>query len=248
MRKFNVVERVALGLALAGMVVPTAGFAATPVAPVAQQQAVTISDVQVNQGALTGTLLNSAGQPVDGAIVTLWQGQTQVGATTTNRDGAYSLPVRSGAHYVVAANGAESVVRTWESTVAPPAARSAVTLVQKAGTLRSQDCCADACAPTCGGGCGGGGLGGGVLLGAAGIGVGAILGGIALSKANDAEDDADAAADKAAANMVALQENRDRLNDIQSAIEDADDLDDLQDQLGDLDPLPPLMPPASPAQ
>lgn len=249
MRKHSLVERVALGLACAGLFVPSAGFAGTPVAPqVAQQQSqtVVVTDVAVSGSALKGMLISAAGQPVDGALVSVFQGDQRVATTSTGRDGSYSLPVRGGEHYVVVANGAQQVVRTWNAQVAPPAALGQVTLVQATGTVRAQDACYDACAPVCGGGgCGGFG-GGGVILGGAGLATAAILGGIAISKANDAEDDADAAAAKANANMmrldeqeIAINQTRARVNEIQDVLgdDDIDDFDELRDELGDLDDL-----------
>ena len=260
MRKFNIVERVALGLALTGMIVPTAGFAAEPVAPTQQTaQVVSVTDVQVAGGVLSGVLLNSAGQPVDGAVVALWQGQTKVSSTTTARDGSYKLPVRSGAHYVVAANGSETVVRTWDAAIAPPAAQTALTMVQRTGTLRSQDCCEDACAPACGGGGCGGGMGGGALLGLAGIATGAIVGGIALSKANDNEDDIDALQDQVDVGEQAIRDlesnlnlTRSQLEQVRSAIANTDFDDDdsiaaLQQTLNDIGVIGPLPPVLSPS-
>ena len=260
MRKHSLTERIVLGLAMAGLLVPSAGFAGTPVAPIAAgtvssaaAHTATVTDVAVAGSKLSGVLLSSAGQPIDGAIVNVFQGETCVGTTTTARDGRYSLPVSGGQHYVVVANGAQQIVRTWDATIAPPAARESVTLVQAVGTVRAQDDCYDTCVPGAGG-CGGGFGGGGVILGAAGIATGAILGGIAISRANDAEDEADAAQAKANANMMrldqqeaAINETRGRINDIQDAVEDADDLDDLQDTLGELDDLEDIGDVASPA-
>lgn len=252
MRKQSLVQRAALSLAALGMCVPSAGFAGTPVAPSvatasapAAASTAVVTDIAVSGSTLTGTLLSSAGQPVDGALVSVFQGDERVATTTTGRDGTYSLAVSGGQHYVVVANGAQQIVRVWDATIAPPAARQDVVLVQSAGAVRGQDACYDACAPAAGCGIGGGGFGGGgVILGAAGLVTGAVLGGIAISKANDAEDEADAAADKATANMMRLNDQEDainstraRVNEIQDAIDDADDFDDLQDTLGDLDDL-----------
>lgn len=253
------IRKFVCGVAAAGLLVPSAGFAAPIVpatVPTTQAQAA-VTDVAVRDGQIVGRVLDAAGQPIVGQTISLSRGGERIGQTVTGPTGRYALAAESGQHYLIAAGTETTVLRTWDAQIAPPAARTDLTLVTSAQSVRGQGCtgcdvgCGECCPQAGGCGAGGGVLGGkaGIVLGGAGLAAAVVVGAIALGDADDAEDSAGDALDKSDANMMqveaqrqAINETRTRVNTIQDTLqdEDIDDFDDLRDALGDLDDLEPI--------
>jgi len=88
-------------------------------------------------GELAGTVVSTAGKPVDGALVTLKKQGKSVVQTTTNERGAFALAsVKSGV-YELQAGPATKLVRVWSADAAPPAAANQAKLVV-GPTVRAQ--------------------------------------------------------------------------------------------------------------
>lgn len=125
------------GLACMGMVMPVEVMAAAPTVPQKSAQKVQIADVALNQGKLSGRVVNSQGETLDGSVVKVSLGSKVVGSTVTNADGEFEISNLKGGLYQVAAGGSQSVVRLWDAKTAPPAAKEGVLIVNGA-TARAQ--------------------------------------------------------------------------------------------------------------
>jgi hypothetical protein len=97
-----------------------------------------ISDVALGAGgSLHGQVVDTAGQPVSGTEVQAITGGQSVGKTTTDQEGKFHLTgLRGGLYQVSVADNRGVVVRAWSDGTAPPAARSAVLMVQGDTTVR----------------------------------------------------------------------------------------------------------------
>ena len=208
----KLIERCILTLGVAGMVLPQQAFAAQPV--VAQQAASV--DVKLNNGALAGRVISSAGQPA-ATTVAVFQGSKLVSKTTSAADGSYRVAGLKAGTYTVATPAGAGQVRAWDG-IAPPTAVETLALVD-GSAVRAQ--CDSAC-DGAGCGVGGGGCGGGntlCLIAAAGGVTAAVLAGLAYSEAQDNSDDiSDLRRDVEQNNM----DLNDRLDDL-----DGDDDDDM---------------------
>ena len=101
-------------------------------APRTTQQVRQGTDVVLVKGALHGKLLNSNGQPVEGAMVTASKNGKVVAKTVTKKDGSYTLTgLASGTHTVTLADG-QFPVRFWTKDSAPAAAKTQLTVAQTA--------------------------------------------------------------------------------------------------------------------
>lgn len=138
------------------------------------------TDVALVDGKLTGKLLTANGQPIDGAVITVLKDGKEVGKAVTTSDGSYSIgDLKTGAHTIQTANGQQQV-RLWAKDVAPPSAKSQLTISQTA--IRGQGFGEGAMGggESFGGGGGGGGFGGGGFGGGGfgGGGLGGMGGGL----------------------------------------------------------------------
>ena len=96
-----------------------------------------VTDVRISGGVLSGTLRDSSGQPVDGAVVILGQRGVEIARTTTDRSGRYVINELQAGQYVVVSGNVGRVVRLWETAIAPPAAQPGASLTQpQAGVTR----------------------------------------------------------------------------------------------------------------
>ncbi|MCA9185551.1 MAG: hypothetical protein R3E01_23725 [Pirellulaceae bacterium] len=152
------ISRLVMAVAVAGMILPhTAASAATPDAVV---------DVALQAGGtLQGRLVTPEGQVLGHKQVAVtYAGQT-VATTETGEDGSFVFHgLRGGAH-VLNTNGAVATCRFWSNGTAPPAAHSAVLMVDTTSTVRAQGPCT-----SCGaiGGCSCSSVGGCTSCGGAG--------------------------------------------------------------------------------
>ena len=89
-------------------------------------------------GRAHGWLLDSQGQAVEGAIVILRQGRSDVLKTMTDQTGQYELTGITSGTYQLQAGNQGRVIRVWDAATAPPAARPHLTLVCEASVIRGQ--------------------------------------------------------------------------------------------------------------
>jgi Carboxypeptidase regulatory-like domain len=90
-----------------------------------------ISDVALQPGnVLQGQVVDSQGQPVAGAPVSLLAQQQEVAKATTAADGSFQVSgVRGGVYRVVTFQG-DGTYRAWPQDAAPPAAKPKIVLTQ----------------------------------------------------------------------------------------------------------------------
>ncbi|MCA8987799.1 MAG: carboxypeptidase regulatory-like domain-containing protein [Planctomycetaceae bacterium] len=153
MKKFKQIQWALACLACFGMVSPA--MAVEPNAPatnVASQPQ--IVDVSLNNGALTGKVVDGNGTIEKGTTVKVSLGSKLVGSANTNENGDFVISNLKSGLYQVSTDKTQSVVRLWEGNVAPPVAKPKVLIVTGEAT-RAQDCVGGG-----GGGGGGGGFGG----------------------------------------------------------------------------------------
>jgi len=155
-----------------------AGTSTTPTETPAAPKISHGTDVALVDGKLTGKLLTANGQPIDGAVITVLKDGKEVGKAVTTSDGSYSIgDLKTGAHTIQTANGQQQV-RLWAKELAPPSAKSQLTISQTA--IRGQGFGEGAMGggESFGSGGGGGGFGGGGFGGGGFGGMGGGLGGM----------------------------------------------------------------------
>lgn len=86
-------------------------------------------DVALMNGLLRGQLLDGQGVAKSHVPVTVSSGERVVQRTATGQDGKFSVQLRQGGVYVIAAGDNSMVVRAWTQGTAPPSAKDAVLLV-----------------------------------------------------------------------------------------------------------------------
>jgi len=135
--KTSVLKGALAGLACLGMALPTQSFAETArTSQVAKK--VRIADVALTQGTLNGKVVDSQGQILDAAEVRVSKANKLVATAMTNSSGEFAVHNLDSGLYQVSTTDTQSVVRLWEGSVAPPAAKNQVLLV-KGATTRGQD-------------------------------------------------------------------------------------------------------------
>jgi hypothetical protein len=127
-------NRMALLLACFSLVLPQL---ATAGERTAQPQ---VTDVSLRaDGVLVGHVVNSQGEAVSAAKVTVYHGRNVVAQTTSDRNGGFLVrKLRGGVHQVVTGQNA-TTVRLWTTKAAPPASRTSLTIVDAdKGLVRAQ--------------------------------------------------------------------------------------------------------------
>ena len=172
MKGFKMLQKVAMGLACLGMVIPCPEvMAATPQA----KQANPAVDVALAEGGLaTGVVLNAEGVVVEGAVVSLEQNGKAVAQVVTDENGRFAVTGLRAGGYVLKTGNQQGLFRFWAPETAPPSAHKAMAIVTGTkNVVRGQFGGLDIITLT--------------TLGAAITGV--TLAGVNLSKLNDLEDD-----------------------------------------------------------
>jgi hypothetical protein len=184
MQGLRILKGAVLGWACLGIVAPQADlWAAGPKRDVKSSRvpkAPQVFDVALTPGGtFTGHVVDSQGIGVEGAVVSIRQGNREVARTVTDRNGTFvARNLRGGMYQVVGGRG-EGLYRLWAANTAPPSAQSQALIVSSSQVVRGQF----------------GGISPGVMNGAAlGLGIGGLVTGIVgITKAQDAQDDADKA-------------------------------------------------------
>jgi len=134
MKMLKTLTHAAAVLAVCGMLVPQAAFAAP-------QQTKKSHDVALSgNGVLTGVLINAAGQPMDGAVVTIRQGDREIAKGVSNKQGTFQVANLSNGAYDIITGGKVIPVRAWSAQIAPPTARSQAVIVV-GNAARGQEYC-----------------------------------------------------------------------------------------------------------
>jgi hypothetical protein len=184
MQGLRILKGAVLGLACLGVVAPqTDLWAAGPKRDVKSSRAPKapqVFDVSLTPGGtFTGHVVDSQGIGVEGAVVSIRQGNREIVRTVTNRNGTFVAKNLRGGMYQVVAGRGEGLYRLWATNTAPPSAQSQALIVSSRQVVRGQF-------P---------GLPPVAMNGAAlGLGAGgAVAGAVGITKAIDAQDDVDAA-------------------------------------------------------
>ena len=144
MKRMGLIQGAAVALAMVGMVCPLnslhAADRSAPRAVKSRPATPAVTDVSLSaNGSLSGRVVDSQGQALEGAAVVVRQGEKNIAKTVTNKDGAFQVnELRNGVYEVVAANQLQ-VCRLWNERTAPPAARDQVLLVADEHVVRGQD-------------------------------------------------------------------------------------------------------------
>jgi len=137
-------ERVVVALIGLGIVIPQMSVQAadtkTAGKPAGRRLASsTIQDYALTSGGtLTGRVVDGTGRAMEGATVTLYRGKAEIAATTTDKQGVYTVRnVKAGA-YTLAAADQVTHCRLWAENTAPPAAKSQALLVTGQNVARGK--------------------------------------------------------------------------------------------------------------
>ena len=132
----RIVALTLVGCSLVGMLLPQGCLAA-----VAQANQVAVRNATVDltlsaQQTIQGQLVDSNGVPqAQNPIVLISEGQI-VNKTVTAANGQFSIPVAKAGVYQISDGKAETTVRVWTASAAPPAARPGLLLVTGTSTER----------------------------------------------------------------------------------------------------------------
>lgn len=98
-----------------------------------------IADVSLAAGGvLTGYLLDAAGRPASGVVVTVAGSSGSVQAATTDVRGTFTVAGLKGGAYRVVAGESNWAVRLWAAGTSPPSADGVLRLVSGPATVRGQ--------------------------------------------------------------------------------------------------------------
>ena len=138
----KMVGRLTIAAACWGCLVSgTAAFAAGPKGETAkvQKTAPVVTDIALSAGnTFTGQVVDAQGHGVDGAAVTVRQGNKDVAKTTTSKEGYFSVTGLKGGTYEVEAGQSKGMYRFWAANTAPPSAQNQALLVSDAKGVRGQ--------------------------------------------------------------------------------------------------------------
>ena len=96
-------------------------------------------DVKLDQkGSLVGHLLNSSGQPIAQATMTLWKGDSRLERTRTDEQGRFRFTRLRGGPYRIATERNFVEFRAWPAQIAPPRAADRLLVAPNTLTARGQ--------------------------------------------------------------------------------------------------------------
>jgi hypothetical protein len=136
--KYKILKALVVAVGAASVAAPR-GIAAETFVPSTQSAASQPVDVALSHDKLLhGQVVSAQNAPRPGLPVSLVSQGEVVAQATTDASGAFRVPVARGGVYVVSADGAERVVRTWTEQSAPPSAKNGVLVVADETAVRGQ--------------------------------------------------------------------------------------------------------------
>jgi hypothetical protein len=127
MNTIRYLSRAAVVLACCGTLIPQSALAGTPAAAVAPRAA---RDIALTaNGSLAGAIVNPAGQPLDGAVISLRRNGQEVARGVSNRQGGFEIAGLSSGVYDLAVGQQVTQVRLWTANAAPPVALKQAVIV-----------------------------------------------------------------------------------------------------------------------
>ncbi|MEX0642393.1 MAG: carboxypeptidase-like regulatory domain-containing protein [Pirellulales bacterium] len=140
--KRNSFSTLAAAVASCGLLLPPTAFAAQPGQPLLPQQPQPLfrtSDVALRQGGmLVGQVVNQAGAPQAGTVVSVRYADREVVQTTTDENGVFAAQGLRGGQYQLATKYGQSICRLWAADTAPPSAQQAALIVADENIVRGQ--------------------------------------------------------------------------------------------------------------
>lgn len=140
MKLIQLIKASAFSLALTGMAV-------SPLATVQAASPVTKSNVQAvvdvslaANGDLTGQVVNPQGTPQAAKHVQILDNQGRAVQVTTDANGRFSAPLKSGGVFMATLDGNATTFRAWQSHTAPPNAGHGMLLVTPDTAVRGAQC------------------------------------------------------------------------------------------------------------
>jgi hypothetical protein len=142
MKRFRTLGRLMAAIACIAMIAPRASWSSEVVRRSSSSPAVApITDVRMDAHArLGGQLVDRQGRPRSDVEVSLWSRGERIARTRTTADGVFFFGQLRGGLYRVEASEAIGLCRVWTADSAPPAAQSAVLLVDGVAVRAQQDC------------------------------------------------------------------------------------------------------------
>ncbi|MCA9081294.1 MAG: carboxypeptidase regulatory-like domain-containing protein [Planctomycetaceae bacterium] len=147
MKLLRNVTHAAVVLACCGLLMPQGAIAGPPAAAKSHRD-ITLSAT----GMMSGNVVNSQGQPLDGAIVSVQRGGQELAKTVSDAQGNFRVAGMKSGVYEVAVGQQVVPVRCWTAEIAPPASQTQATFVV-GPTVRGQEyvdggyCPPDYCPP-----------------------------------------------------------------------------------------------------
>lgn len=143
------VKGAAVCLATLGTVLPQAPAMAETqsarTAPKVQRKASLPDVVLTAGGTLSGRVVDHTGKVLEGAKVTLRQGDNELATTLTDKDGVYSFKGLKSGTYGLSSGNTDGTFRVWSEKAAPPSAKEHALLVMGENGARGQFGCCDPC-------------------------------------------------------------------------------------------------------
>jgi hypothetical protein len=138
MRTKSALRLLPVTLALVGILVPQAAYAADGLAaPTPQTGAV--QDVSLDHnGCLRGQLVDSNGTSLSATAVRLQQFGRVIGQASTDAQGNFAVSGLRAGMYELTANQTSCAIRVWTAAAAPPSATSKILVVDRRDVVRGQ--------------------------------------------------------------------------------------------------------------
>ena len=135
----------AVALATLGLAIPSPKLFAADQKPAAQKPAASsapksqVADVSLAAGGVfAGRVVDKTGTPLEGAVVVVKQGTTEVVRTVTDKNGLFTAKNMKGGVYQVTSGNTDGVFRLWTEKTAPPVAKGHALLVIGENGARGQ--------------------------------------------------------------------------------------------------------------
>lgn len=106
------------------------------------------SDFTLNEGVLTGSVLNTAAQPVSGLNVHLLHGDKVVATAVSDENGQFAVRGLRNGNHILQVGAEQQPVRFWGNQAAPPSSNLRMAIVVDEEVVRGQGCgegCDDGC-------------------------------------------------------------------------------------------------------
>lgn len=132
----------AVGLAAMGTLIPrTVVLADGPkvTRPVVRKVEASVLDIALStNGAFTGRIVDHAGTAIEGAQVTVKQGQNEVARTITDKSGTFTITNLKNGTYSIGSGATTGSYRVWSDKTAPPTANPQALLIMGQNGARGQ--------------------------------------------------------------------------------------------------------------